>query len=91
MLADCKGLKRTFDFHAFMHIEIIDGVSYLTFKWDKHRDVSSPPLKDKTPAWAFGEFGIMDDINDADSTIYDIYDDDRVILLETDGPGEGLI
>ena len=74
-IADAKGIKRALDVLIFQMIETIDGLSYLTFAWNKHRNNAPPPLKDKFCAYRFDEMGILDDIGVQDIAIHDIYAD----------------
>ena len=75
-LADSKGIKRALDILIFQLKEDIDGISYLTFAWNKHRNNSPPRTDDKFCAYRFeDEMGIMDDYDGKDSAIHDIYAD----------------
>lgn len=80
-LADCRGLLRELDFAAFMYNEenTNTGFKYLTMAWKKHRYVPSIPKEYKYPAFPYTKAGIMDDIDREDSTVYDIYADDKVV------------
>lgn len=75
-LADSKGIKRALDVLIFQMIENIDGLSYLTFSWNKHRDNRPPRTDDKFFAYRFDDsVGILDDLNSKDESIHDIYAD----------------
>ena len=75
-LADSKGIKRALDILIFQMIENIDGISYLTFSWNKHRDNRPPRTDDKFCGYRFSEdVGILDDLNGKDNSIHDIYAD----------------
>lgn len=74
-LADCKGLKREFDLLFFMEIEKNHHqVPFLTISWGKHRYVHNTPAEDKYTAYMFDPaFGILDDVNEGDRSVKDIY------------------
>ena len=74
-IADAKGIKRALDVLIFQMIEVIDGLSYLTFAWNKHRNNNPPRTDDKFCAYRFDEMGILDDIGVKDTAIHDIYAD----------------
>ena len=74
--ADCKSLLKEFDFFAFQFIEKpMNGCSYLTWMWKKHRYCNPPPAEDKFCAYRFTPLGILDDINRPDQSVTDIYAD----------------
>jgi hypothetical protein len=75
-LSDCKSAVKELDFLAFMHIEKgLNGHSYLTVKWAKHKYQITPD-KYKYFAYRFDEKrGIVDDINGTDNSVMDIYSD----------------
>jgi hypothetical protein len=75
-LSDCKSAVKEMDFLAFMYIEKgLNGQSYLTVKWAKHKYQTTPD-KHKYFAQRFEEgVGIVDDINGLDRSVVDIYSD----------------
>ena len=76
-IGDSRGLRRALDILVFHHIEVVDGVSYMTFAWNKHRNNPSVPAEDKCCAYKFIDttLGIMDDLGGKDVSIKDIYAD----------------
>ena len=73
-LADCKGLRREFDFLCFIEIEKNHhDIPFLTASWSKHRYVNNTPPEDKYFAYRFGSFGILDDVDGKDCSVKDIY------------------
>lgn len=74
-LADSKGIKRALDILIFQIKEDIEGLSYLTFAWNKHRNNSPPRTDDKFCGYRFEDIGILDDVDGKDCSIHDIYAD----------------
>ena len=68
--ADGMDVGREVDMEIFIHIERNNqGVPYLTMMRGKHRYVNDTPDKDKYCAYKFDEYGIPDDIDEAESRV----------------------
>lgn len=75
--ADGMDVGREVDMEIFIHIEQNNsGVPFLTMQRGKHRYVNDTPDKDKYTAYAFGKWGIMDDIDTEDMSVKNIYAED---------------
>ncbi len=74
-LADSKSIKKELDVLIFLHIEENHmGHRYLTVWLDKLKYDRMPSSKDRYAAYKFGEYGIIDDIFDPESSsVDDIY------------------
>ncbi len=75
-LADSKGVRRELDFLIFGHLETnaLDE-TFLTLFMHKHKYVHDTPAADKYCAYKLYEgIGLVDDINDRDMSVSDIYD-----------------
>lgn len=60
----CKSIDQEFDLEVIQHIEIIDGVSYLTFARGKHRKSDITPIAAHYYVQPFHAVGsLLDDIN----------------------------
>lgn len=60
----CSQLDQVVDGEIFIHIEIINGESYLTIQRGKHRGIEQTPVEDRFVVYKFnGKSGILDDIN----------------------------
>ena len=66
--AGCKQLDQVVDGELFMHIEKINGKSYLTVQRGKHRKVGQTPEEHLYGVWEFGPNGILPDIYGPDTT-----------------------
>jgi hypothetical protein len=67
--AGCKQLDQEVDLELYIHIEIVNGKSWLTVQRGKHRIVGQTPLVDQFCVLPFEPIGgILDDINGADTT-----------------------
>lgn len=67
--AGCKQLDQEVDLELYIHIEIVNGKSWLTIQRGKHRIVGQTPIKDQFCVLPFENIGgILDDINGADTT-----------------------
>lgn len=67
--AGCKQLDQEVDLELYIHIEIVNGKSWLTVQRGKHRIVGQTPLKDQFCVLPFEPIGgILDDINGPDTT-----------------------
>jgi hypothetical protein len=67
--AGSKQIDQVIDLEIFIHIEILNGVSYLTIQRGKHRIIEQTPIKDQYMVLAFNEVGgIPDDLLGSDST-----------------------
>ena len=65
----CKTVDNEVDLEIFIHIEIVNGVSYLTIQRGKHRKVAQTPSEHLYCVLQFHEVGgLLDDINGPDST-----------------------
>lgn len=65
----CKTVDNEVDVELFIHIEIVNGVSYLTIQRGKHRKATITPLEHHYCVLQFHEIGgLRDDINGPDST-----------------------
>lgn len=76
--ADGMDVGREVDMEIFIHIERNNsGTPYLTMMRGKHRYVNDTPEKDKYCAYKFEEWGIPDDIDEAESRkVKNIYAED---------------
>lgn len=75
MLADSTDVFREVDFLMFLHIEKVGKTAYLTMSREngKHRHGDDTPIEDQYTAYAFTDFGIVDDIDRKDASVKDIY------------------
>lgn len=65
----CKTIDNEVDLELFIHIEIVNGVSYLTIQRGKHRKSTQTPLEHHYCVLPFSDIGgILDDINGPDSS-----------------------
>ena len=68
--AGCKQLDVVVDLEIFIHIEILNGVSYLTIQRGKHRIIEQTPHKHQYLVLKFNEVGgIPDDLLGADTSL----------------------
>lgn len=66
----CKRLDQEFDLEIHMHIEHLNGESFLTMQRGKHRLPTIIPEKDKYVVYKFTEKGcILDDVNGQDLSL----------------------
>ena len=67
----CKSIDQEADIEIHHHIEVVNGISYLTFQRGKHRtQIGVTPIKDQYCAYQFMEIGgLVDDINAADMSL----------------------
>lgn len=67
--AGSSQLDQEVDLEIFIHIEIVNGLSYLTWQRGKHRKTRQTPLEHQAGVWQFQQVGgIPDDLNKADTT-----------------------
>lgn len=65
----CKTVDNEVDLELFIHIEVINGVSYLTIQRGKHRKASITPPEHHYCVLQFHDIGgLLDDVNGQDST-----------------------
>lgn len=67
----CKSIDQEADIEIHHHIEVINGISYLTFQRGKHRtQVGVTPIRDQYFAQQFQELGgLVDDVNGPDMSL----------------------
>lgn len=62
-------LDQEVDLEIYIHIEIVNGISYLTYQRGKHRKTRQTPLEHQAGVWQFQPVGgIPDDLDKADTT-----------------------
>ena len=61
-------IDQVVDLEIYAHIEILNGVSYLTLQRGKHRKIKQTPFEHQYCVLAFNEDGIPDDIRGPDTT-----------------------
>jgi hypothetical protein len=66
--AGCKQLDQVVDGELFMHIEKVNGKSYLTIQRGKHRKIGQTPDEHLYLVLEFGPHGILPDINGPDTS-----------------------
>ena len=67
-----KQIDQVVDLETFIHIEILNGASYLTIQKGRHRGVQTP-IKNQYMVLPFNtDSGILDDLNGADSTCLEV-------------------
>lgn len=67
--AGCKQIDQEVDLELYIHIEVVNGKSWLTVQRGKHRIIGQTPLVDQYCVLPFEPIGgIRDDINGPDST-----------------------
>lgn len=67
--AGCKQIDQEVDLELYIHIEIVNGKSWLTVQRGKHRIIGQTPLVDQYCVLPFEPIGgIRDDINGPDTT-----------------------
>jgi len=65
----CKTIDNEVDLEIFIHIEIVNGVSYLTVQRGKHRKSTQTPIEYHYFVLPFNDIGgILDDVNGPDSS-----------------------
>ena len=70
LYAGTKQLDQVVDLEIFIHIEILNGVSYLTVQRGKHRIIEQTKFVDQYTVLKFNQVGgILDDINTDDSSL----------------------
>ena len=75
--ADGMDVGREVDMEIFIHIERNNsGKAFLTMNRGKHRYVNDTPDKDKYCAYAFSEYGILDDLDTESKAVKNIYAED---------------
>jgi len=66
--AGCKQLDQVVDGELFMHIEKVNGKSYLTIQRGKHRKIGQTPEEHLYLVLEFGPHGILPDVNGPDTS-----------------------
>ncbi|EKD22643.1 MAG: hypothetical protein ACD_84C00026G0003 [uncultured bacterium] len=67
--AGCKQIDQVVDIEIFIHIETVNGISYLTVQRGKHRKIKQTPIEYQYCVLMFNSVGgILDDVGKADTT-----------------------
>jgi len=61
-------IDQVVDLEIYIHIEQLNGKSYLTIQRGKHRKIKQTPFEHQYCVLEFNDYGIPDDINGADTT-----------------------
>ena len=65
----CQSLDNEVDVELYIHIEIVNGKSFLTIQRGKHRKIKQTPIEDRYCVLPFHDIGaIRDDLGKADTT-----------------------
>lgn len=68
--AGCAQLDQEVDLEIYIHIEIVNGKSYLTVQRGKHRKISQTPIEDRYCVLPFHDIGgIRDDLGKPNTTL----------------------
>lgn len=62
----CSTIDQEVDMEIYLHIEKVNGESYLTMQRGKHRKVGITPAADMYTVYKFEPYGIIDDVFDRD-------------------------
>ena len=62
----CRTIDQEVDMEIYLHIEKVNGESYLTAQVGKHRKITRTPLVDQYTVYKFEPYGICDDIGGPD-------------------------
>lgn len=62
----CRTIDQEVDMEIYLHIEKVNGESYLTAQVGKHRKITRTPLVDQYTVYKFEPWGICDDVGGPD-------------------------